>query len=213
MSKRVTTRMTFGLGALVASPAWGQAAAGDGSLSLSTETGAQVESSTEAEAPDTGAVASGDAQPFEPYEAGYPPDNNLLELGVFGGVFFANKRHNLLDEHFPRQRYETAPEFGARIGYYPASFLGIEAEGMTALARVESDQTRATLLAGRGHLVLQAPLAYVAPFVVGGVGRLGVTGRAMGDDADTAWHFGLGLKVPLTHLLSLRLDGRDNLTA
>jgi OOP family OmpA-OmpF porin len=84
---------------------------------------------------------------------------------------------------------------------------------MGARSKVESDQKRAMIYAGRGHLVLQAPLPYVVPFALGGAGKLGAIGQTMGSDADWAWHFGLGLKVPLTHLLSLRLDGRDNLTA
>src|SRR5258706_15140531 len=35
----------------------------------------------------------------------------------------------------------------------------------------------------------------------------------MGTDTYVAWNFGLGAKIALTHALSLRLDGRDNLTA
>jgi OOP family OmpA-OmpF porin len=69
------------------------------------------------------------------------------------------------------------------------------------------------LYGGRGQLVLQAPLAYVVPFAVGGVGKLGAIGPSIGNDMDVAWHFGVGAKIALTHALSLRLDGRDNLTA
>ncbi|HKY41304.1 MAG TPA: OmpA family protein [Polyangiaceae bacterium] len=200
MSKRLTRWLAFGLGALIAAPAWGQDAGADASLSLSTQT----------DAPSARADAQVDA---EPYDAGYPPENQLLELGVFGGAFFPNKRHNLRDEGFAHQRYRNAPEIGGRIGYYPLSFLGVEGEAMGARSRVASDQKRAMIFAGRGQLVLQAPVPYVAPFAVGGFGKLGAIGQTMGTDADWAWHFGLGVKVPLTHLLSLRFDVRDNLTA
>ncbi len=217
MSKLRTRWLTFGLGALVASPAWGQDADGGGSVSLSSQTGASAQTDASAQ---TGASTQTDISGqtdaevgSEPYEAGYPPENHLLELGVFGGAFFPNKRHNLRDERFTRQRYQNAPEIGARVGYYPLSFLGIEGEAMGARSRVESDQKRAMIFAGRGQLVLQAPLPYAAPFAVGGVGKLGAIGQTMGSDADWAWHFGLGVKTPLTHLLSLRLDVRDNLTA
>jgi OOP family OmpA-OmpF porin len=149
------------------------------------------------------------------YEEGYPPDDNLLELGVFGGVLFPNKRANLRDERdFPaREQYKNAPELGARLGYYPLSFLGIEGEAMAARSAVERNDSRVMFYAGRGQLVLQAPLPYVVPFATGGVGRLGVIGEDTGSDSDVAWHFGVGAKIPLSPHLSLRLDGRDNLTS
>jgi OOP family OmpA-OmpF porin len=160
------------------------------------------------------ASATSDASTFEPYEAGYPPDNNLLELGVFGGVFFPASKHNLRDETLGRQRaLRNSPELGARFGWYPLSFLGIEGEAMGARSKVKGVEKRAMLYAGRGQLVLQAPLPYVVPFITGGVGKLGAIGQTMGNDADVAWDFGVGAKVALTHALSLRIDGRDNLTA
>jgi OOP family OmpA-OmpF porin len=82
---------------------------------------------------------------------------------------------------------------------------------MGALSKVQS--AGAALYAVRGQLVLQAPLAYFVPFALGGIGRLGAISREMGKDSDVAWHFGVGAKIPLSPGLSLRLDGRDNLTA
>ncbi len=159
------------------------------------------------------ASATSDDSTFEPYDAGYPPDDNLLELGVFGGVFFPAKEHNLRNERFPHHRYQRSPELGARIGWYPLSFLGIEGDAMAARSKVKSDKKRALIFGGGGQLVLQAPLPYVVPFLAGGVGKLGAIGESVGYDTDIAWHFGLGAKVALTQALSLRVDGRDNLTA
>jgi OOP family OmpA-OmpF porin len=34
----------------------------------------------------------------------------------------------------------------------------------------------------------------------------------MANDSDPAWHFGIGAKIPITHVLSARLDLRDTLT-
>ena len=150
---------------------------------------------------------------YQAYEPGYPPDGHLLEVGVFGGVFFPSKHQNWRDEAHRRHLYARAPELGARVGYYPLSFLGLEGEAMGARSKVKIDQSRAMVYAGRGQLVLQAPLAYVVPFVVGGAGKLGAIGDSMGNDADVAWHFGLGAKIALSPQLSLRLDGRDNLTS
>ena len=170
------------------------------SVALSSENGAQASSST----------ADSD---FEPYEAGYPPENNLLELGVFGGVLFPASDQNLRDERFPQRSFRTTPELGGRLGWYPLSFVGIEGEAMGGTSKVKGDGARAMFFAGRGQLVLQAPLPYFTPFVTGGVGKLGVISRTVGADSDVAWDFGVGAKVPITHALSLRLDARDNLTA
>src|SRR6478609_69471 len=141
----------------VVSPAWGQAA--------QVEASASTEGGTSAKAEESGK--------FEPYEAGYPPDNNLLEIGVFGGALFPSSDHNLRDERFPQQPYRVAPELGGRLGYFPLSFLGIEGEAMGALSHNKNDKTKADLFAGRGSLVVQIPLPYVTPFALGGVGKLG----------------------------------------
>lgn len=207
MTKKLASWVaTCGIAAVV-SPAWAQdPPSAGGAVSLSTESG------VEASATESGGTTE-EAAAFEPYEPGYPPDDNLLELGIFGGVLIPGKRHNLRDERFPQVPFKVGPELGARLGYYPLSFLGIEGEAMGALNKTDDDGESGGLYALRGHLVLQAPLPYIVPFAVGGVGKLGAISENMGKDSDTAWHFGLGAKAALTHSLSLRLDGRDNLTA
>ena len=150
---------------------------------------------------------------FEAYEDGYPPEGNQLELGVFGGVLIPDSKQNLRDERFRQQKFRVTPEIGARLGYYPLSFLGIEGEAAGGTSKVKSDGARAMFFAGRGQLVLQAPLAYVAPFVTVGVGKLGAISRTTGADSDVDWDLGVGAKAALSHALSLRLDLRDNLTA
>ena len=202
MVKKPAGWVTLGIFALLSTHARAQEnASAAGSVSASSGGRAQ-------------AAATDDPSSFEPYDAGYPPDNNLLELGVFGGVLFPAKNQNLRNERFAQRAYKISPEVGARLGWYPLSFLGIEGEAMGARSKVKGDNNkRAMLFAGRGQLVLQAPLPYFVPFVAGGVGKLAAIGESVGYDADIAWHFGIGAKVALTHALSLRLDGRDNLTA
>ncbi len=190
---------------LGATSAWAQdASSANGSVALSTDTGAKASATSTTS-------ATGEPSTFEPYEAGYPPDDNLLELGVFGGIFIPSRKHNLYNERFPHHQYRRGPEVGARLGWYPLSFVGIEGEAMGAASRVKVDGKRTMLFGGRGQLVLQAPFPYVVPFVTGGVGKLGAIGESVGYDTDVAWHFGIGAKIALTHALSLRLDGRDNL--
>jgi OOP family OmpA-OmpF porin len=210
MSKMRAGFLGWGVCLTLSSAAWAQTADGTAAVSLSADSGPSATATTATSA------AGADAEPssFEPYEPGYPPDNNLLELGVFGGVLIPSKSHNLRNERFDQHPYKVGPELGARLGYYPLSFLGVEGEAMGSLSHVKlSGSPGAGLYALRGQLVLQAPLAYVVPFAVGGVGRLGAISSAMGKDSDVAWHFGVGAKIALTHSLSLRLDGRDNLTA
>jgi OOP family OmpA-OmpF porin len=135
---------------------------------------------------------------------------NLWELGLFGGAFFPSSSHNLRD-NAPQQKLDTAPELGVRVGYYPLSFFGIEAEGAVMPSGL-ADGSNAALFAGRGHGVLQLPLGAVTPFVLVGGGGLGVASSNMGSDVDPAFHFGAGAKLALDPYISLRLDLRDNLT-
>jgi len=219
MSKPLTSWVVWGFSLTVAGSAYAQAA-GTGTVSLSSSEGASADASTSAAAPSEAPAADAAPPPseaaktekFEPYEPGLPPEGNVLELGIFGGVIFPSSDHNLRYEAYPQQAYNIGPELGARLGYYPASFLGLEGEGMAAASKVKNTETSAGIYAVRGQVVLQAPLPYVAPFVLGGFGTLGAISRAMANDSDPAWHFGIGAKFPLTHLLSARLDLRDTLT-
>jgi len=221
MSKPLTCWVVWGFGLTVAGSAFAQSAGTSASASVSTKEGAASDASASAAAPAPAAAsdaAAAAAEPpkgepaFEPYEPGYPPEGNVLELGIFGGAIFPSTDHNLRYEAYPQQPYTAGGEVGARLGYYPLSFLGLEAEAMTAASKIKDTKTAANLYAFRGQLVLQAPLPYVAPFLLVGAGRLGAISRNMANDSDPAWHFGIGAKLPLTHALSARLDLRDTLT-
>jgi Outer membrane protein beta-barrel domain len=208
MSKQVTRWVVWGLSATAANSAFAQAAApaASGSVSVSSSDGASTEASA------SGGASSSDEASFEPYEKGLPPENNLFELGVFGGAIFPSSDHNLRYQAYPQREYAVGTEVGARLGYYPLSFLGIEAEAMAAGSKIKHTETSAALYAGRAQIVLQAPLPYVSPFLLVGVGRLGAISRTMANDSDPAWHFGVGAKVPFNHLLGMRIDARDTLT-
>lgn len=210
MSKHVTSLLILGLGATVGNTAFAQAAGtsdASGAASLSTGSGASGEVTTSAATP----AARGEAA-YEPYERGFPPEANLLELGIFGGAIFPSSDHNLRYQAYPQREYAIGGEFGARLGYYPLSFLGVEAEAMSAASKIKHTETSAALYAGRVQAVLQAPLPYFTPFLLVGVGRLGAISRLMANDSDPAWHFGLGAKIPFTHSFGTRIDLRDTLT-
>ena len=198
----------------MANAASAQDASGSAGVSVSSKEGASADASADASGkpPPAKKPATTDP-PYEPYESGYPPEGNLLEIGIFGGALFPAANHNLRYEIWPHYELKTAPEIGARLGYYPASFLGLEGEVMGAMSKVEGTNAASAMYGARGHIVLQAPTGGLTPFLVVGLGGLGATSVRMGNDIDPAFHFGIGAKIPLTHLVSLRLDLRDNMTA
>jgi hypothetical protein len=115
---------------------------------------------------ESGADASLDAS------GGYELGDDPFEIGIFAGGMMLEGRQN--KPAFSRRvgAAEFDPfglEVGLRLGAYPIAYLGIEAEG-AAVATGSSDDANAVIGVGRGHLVGQLPLGFVAPFlVVGGV--------------------------------------------
>jgi OOP family OmpA-OmpF porin len=221
MSKRIVFVQVLGLAASTATGALAQeappSAGASGGVSLSTSSGADASATTSAEAPPPAVAPPATTmpppqEPYEPYEEGLPPEDNVLELGAFGGLLIPSSIHNIRANDYRQRQYQLGAEGGARIGYYPLSFLGIEGEAMAAGSKVKSTPNQAVLYGYRAFLVLQAPTAWISPFLVGGYGRLGGVSRAMGADVDQGFMFGAGAKIPVTHILGVRFDLRDNLT-
>jgi hypothetical protein len=162
-STRIGTPLLAGLIALPTNvaaqpsqpPAEGPSAGASGSVSL---TPAGVDSSGSADAnkpkPKKKKSDSGD-KPMRKYR----PSNNMWELGVF------------------------APEFGARVAYFPFAFIGGEIEGGVMPTRTIQQDQQALLFNFRAHLIGQIPFWRIAPFVVWGGGLIGTTG-ALGNDVD-----------------------------
>lgn len=167
---------------------------------------------------DPGSQSEPESQPDERWIHRWAPENNMGELGVYLGVAFPSRRHELFaldaslgDSRF--QRLQTAAfDVGLRAGYYPLRFLGIEAEGGVIPTRT-ADDARATLWTVRGHVVGQLGLWSITPFILAGAGALGVDSGALGNDVDAALHFGAGAKFYLNRWAMLRLDLRDIVSA
>ncbi len=148
-----------------------------------------------------------------PYGERYRPERNLWEIGLFGGVFAPAFDHNLGSTGAARQPYHaTGLSLGARLAYFPLSFVGVEVEGMANPTTTRTTGDFAMLYAFRGHGILQLPLTSIVPFALVGAGVLGTSSGPMGHDVDPLFHFGVGVKLPLSHILSVRADLRDNLT-
>src|SRR5882672_7331018 len=60
----------------------------------------------------TPAYAEDAGSNFEPYTAGYPPENNLLELGVVGGLLLPANDQNLRNERFRNRNSAPRPSLG-----------------------------------------------------------------------------------------------------
>jgi len=151
----------------------------------------------------------------------WAPERNLVELGVFGGVAFPSPNLELFepDLTLPDQGFKElralSPDVGARVGYYPLRFLGLELEGAVLPTATDADDQSALVWAFRGHLIAQIPRWSVTPFVLAGPSALGVASdrNAVGNDVDLGFHFGGGVKVYVNRYLALRFDVRDTLTA
>jgi outer membrane protein OmpA-like peptidoglycan-associated protein len=152
----------------------------------------------------------------------YKPVAGLFEIGAFIGPLFVSDNNSFRGaaRANPGQNPTVMPysdfdkpalEMGVRGAYFPFSFLGGEFEGMVATAGTESGDG-ATILAGRAHVVVQAPYWSVVPFALGGMGYWYVSNDYSGNDSDPAFHFGGGAKVNVTSNISVRLDIRDTIT-
>ncbi len=149
----------------------------------------------------------------------WAPERNTVELGIYGGVMLPARDLELFeaDRTLPRQGFRplgrAAGDFGARVGYYPIRYFGIEVEGGAMPSKAGGE--RATLWTARGQVVGQLGLWSVTPFAVVGAGAFGVVSprAAVGNDVDAALHLGLGVKAYLSRRAMLRLDLRDVITA
>lgn len=150
----------------------------------------------------------------------FAPERNMWELGVFGGAWFPSTNHEFFEanEELVEQGYQDLDRaggaVGARLAYLPIRHFGLEIEG--ALFPTQTAGGQETLFwSARGHLLAQVGLRSITPFVVGGIGAMGVSSdrNALGDDQDFAVHFGGGLKFFINRVVMLRLDLRDIVAA
>ena len=133
-----------------------------------------------------------------------------LDLGLYAGVLFPPRAHELYDEVAWQEPFDTvAFDVGLRVGYMPWPFIGLELEGGVIPTQTREGGDSALLYTVRAHVIGQYPARF-SPFLLAGYGILGVSSddSAVGNDIDGAFHAGLGLKFHATKRLTLRLDGR-----
>ena len=138
--------------------------------------------------------------------------NLHLELGAFAGFLRPSDSHELFNDGagIEQRRLETLGlDVGARIGFYPASFFGVEVEGALMPTSLRDEDGSALLYRIGAHGVLQYPGRF-SPFAVVGLSSYGISSDAdvQGNDSDLVFHWGLGAKYFLTENFGLRVDGR-----
>lgn len=146
----------------------------------------------------------------------HAPQRGELELGLVGGVHWTSRLHMLLDDDRldRHERIYASPQLGLRLGMYPLSFLGFEAEGGGGPVRISAPDgfkdDRGALINARGHIVAQLPLWSISPFVLFGGGLLALASPAssLGRDTDGVFHAGAGVKLNLIRRLGFRLEYR-----
>lgn len=153
----------------------------------------------------------------------WAPEPLTAEIGIYGGIMLPSPKLELFrprrdrPEQGHREFKRVLPDVGARVGFYPSRFFGMEVEGgfMPTTLDVDDRSMEAVLWTARGHLVAQVGLWSITPFVLAGASAFGVTSSsaAVGDDVDAAFHFGGGVKFYLNRWVSLRVEARDTISA
>lgn len=154
----------------------------------------------------------------KPWIRRWEPQRNLVELGVYGGLFAPSTDHDLYDPITapPDPFWAVGGEAGARAAFFPLRPLGVEAEFGANLLRQRNITNDPVFVYGvRGHVVLQMPVFRVVPFLLGGYGMLAVKSQIaiLGDDVDPAFHFGGGVKLNILRWMSARLEARQIVSA
>ena len=145
------------------------------------------------------------------------PRPQVVELGIYGGVYFPSLAHALFAQGATFKRFAPVMgSLGVRLGYYPMSWMGVEVEGGgfpgTLNEDVGGDYIRFYHL--RGSVLFQLPYRFT-PFILGGAGSLFVnSSRAqLGTEADPAAHAGAGLKLYVLDWMALRAEWRGTFAA
>lgn len=140
---------------------------------------------------------------------------NLIELGLYLGVYLPPSDHELYDPTLTHRELNSVNfDVGLRAGYFPFAYVGVELEGGVMLSGTEDGS--ALVYTARAHVVGQYPVwQRLCPFVVLGGGMLGVSSDetdAVGSDLDGMLYWGVGAKYYLLDYLAVRLDVRHDLT-
>ncbi|HLT35119.1 MAG TPA: hypothetical protein VK034_02515, partial [Enhygromyxa sp.] len=148
-----------------------------------------------------------------PWIKRWAPERLMVEVGLFGGLFFPPRNHDFYNPASGHKPLWTVNgEAGLRLAFFPERYIGVEIEGAGIPARVRtSTNDIAPIWAVRGHVIAQLPWSNITPFVLVGAGAMGVSSHPLilGKDVDPAVHWGGGVKLYLHRYIGLRVEGRQ----
>lgn len=151
-----------------------------------------------------------EAEREKPWMQRWAPENNQLDLGVYGGLFFRADNHGLFDQGIDTQPFinKTNADIGGRATYFPIRFVGIGIEGGAMPTRAPQLDANGSFWTFRGHIVGQLPYRITPTLVLGG-GLLGIRSPdPLLQAAEGVFHWGPGVKAHINKWVALRLDGR-----
>jgi outer membrane protein OmpA-like peptidoglycan-associated protein len=154
----------------------------------------------------------------KPWLRRWEPQRNLGELGIAGGVLFPSADHDLYDPRTRPQKalWNAGPDISFRAAFFPLRPLGVEAEFSGNPTRARTTTNDPVFVYGfRGHVILQVPVTRINPFLLGGYGLMGIRSNilVLGNDIDPAFHYGGGVKIAVTRMMSARVEARQIVSA
>jgi outer membrane protein OmpA-like peptidoglycan-associated protein len=183
--------------------------AAEGKVELSTKKGGKASGKAKADRKKKNDEEKA-AEKEKPWIRRWAPENNELDLGVYGGLFIRAGNHGLFDQGIDSQPFvnQTNADIGGRATYFPIRFVGIGIEGGGMPTRAPQRDVNATFWTFRGHVVGQLPFRVTPTLVVGG-GILGIrSSDPLLQAGEGVFHWGPGVKAHINKWIALRLDGR-----
>lgn len=134
-----------------------------------------------------------------------------LELGAaIGGHQFATDTELGASDDTSAAAPRPGSLWGVRAALAVHRRIGVEAEAILVPTRDDVDGQAATAFGLRAHAVVGLGRGRLRPFVLAGVGVLGLRAGAsrLENDVDQAWHWGVGARLALAPRIDLRVDLR-----
>jgi outer membrane protein OmpA-like peptidoglycan-associated protein len=136
-----------------------------------------------------------------------------LELGGFAGWHAFNKESELGRFWDGEDTAKSFLVLGPRVGLALNRWVTVEAEGGFIPTKTRNASISTLVLSWRAHLLLHPlPDAKLKPFLLAGGGGLSSLSsgntRLFRKDTDGGPHLGVGVKMPLSKRVGIRLDGR-----
>lgn len=145
-----------------------------------------------------------------PWIRRWAPENNELDVGIYGGLFFRADNHGMFDQGVDTQPFVNATnaDIGLRATYFPIKWVGVGIEGGAMPTRAPNRDTSGTFWTFRGHVVGQLPYRITPTLVVGG-GVLGINSNdPLLKASEGVFHWGPGVKAHINKWTAVRLDAR-----